>query len=555
MNRPAEHESHPALELTQPLTGADKNILTPAALAFLAELVFRFTPELDELLVARKSRQEQFDRGAVPGFDPATIDIREGSWQVAPIPAGIADRRTEITGPVTRKMVINALNSGAQVYMADFEDSTAPTWPNVIDGQVNLCDAIRRQIDFVSEDGKSYTLNDKTAVLMVRPRGLHLPERHVKMDGKPIHGVFLDFGLFLFHNHVELQKRGSRPCFYIPKLQHYTEAAWWEKVIAWSEQKLGMKHGTVRVTLLIETLPAVFQMHEILHALKDRILGLNCGRWDYIFSYIKTFRNHPERVLPDRDQVGMTVPFLANYSKLLIQTCHARGAFAMGGMAAQIPIRGDDEANARAMEKVRIDKQREATNGHDGTWVAHPGLEPLSRAEFDKVLHGPNQIARKLADFRVDAAVLITPSAGTITEAGVRKNIRVAIQYLAAWLSGNGCVPIDNLMEDAATAEISRSQLWQWLKHGAQLDDGRRLTPGWLDGLFAEIKTHLAASAPDNFSRFIIEAADLLQAMTNKPDMDEFLTLPAYAQLEEPLINSEVPATQGSVAKSTAWRR
>ena len=533
MNLPSGQGSHPELELTQPLVGADKTILTKPALAFLAELVARFTPELTDLLAAREQCQLAFDQGAVPGFDMATSAVREGDWQVAPIPADIADRRTEITGPVTRKMVINALNSGAQVYMADFEDSTAPTWSNVIDGQVNLRDAIRRQIDFSTADGKNYTLNEKTATLMVRPRGLHLPERHIKMAGQPIHGVFVDFGLFLFHNHAELLKRGSRPYFYIPKLQHYMEAAWWEKVIAWSEQQLGMEHGTVRVTLLIETLPAVFQMHEILYALKDRSLGLNCGRWDYIFSYIKTFRNHPDRVLPDRDQVGMTVPFLASYSKLLIQTCHAHGAFAMGGMAAQIPIRGDDEANARAMEKVRIDKEREATNGHDGTWVAHPGLEPLSRAEFDKVLKGPNQINRKLADFKVSATDLIAPSRGTITEAGVRKNIRVAIQYLAAWLSGNGCVPIDNLMEDAATAEISRSQLWQWLKHGAQLDDGRKITQGWLDGLFAEIKMRLASSVPDDFSRFIIEAADLLQEMTNNPEMDEFLTLPAYAQLSD----------------------
>jgi malate synthase len=540
MNPSAEHESHPQLELTEALVGEDKTILTQPALAFLAELAARFTPELTELMTAREQRQLEFDQGAVPDFDMGTREVREGAWQVAPIPAEIADRRTEITGPVTRKMVINALNSGAQVYMADFEDSTAPTWSNVIDGQVNLRDAIRRQVDFTTPEGKSYALNERTATLMVRPRGLHLPERHIKMAGRPIHGVFVDFGLFLFHNHAELLKRGSRPYFYIPKLQHYMEAAWWEKVIAWSEERLGMAHGTVRVTLLIETLPAVFQMHEILHALKDRILGLNCGRWDYIFSYIKTFRNHPDRVLPDRDQVGMTVPFLANYSKLLIQTCHAHGAFAMGGMAAQIPIRDDDEANARAMEKVRIDKEREASNGHDGTWVAHPGLEPLSRAEFDKVLKGPNQIDRKLTDFSVDAAVLVTPSTGTITEDGVRKNIRVAIQYLAAWLSGNGCVPIDNLMEDAATAEISRSQLWQWLKHGAQLDDGRAISRAWLDGLFEEVKALLVSIAPVNFSRFIIEAADLLQAMTNNPDMDEFLTLPAYEQLKEPH-KSEAP--------------
>ena len=533
MNLASEHQSQHKLELTQPLVGDTGLILTPAALQFLGELAERFTPELTELLAAREQQQMEFDQGEVPGFDMATSEVREEDWTVAPIPSEVADRRTEITGPVTRKMVINALNSGAQVYMADFEDSTAPSWHNVIDGQVNLRDAIRRQIDFTTPEGKSYALNDKTATLMVRPRGLHLPERHIRLNGKPIHGVFADFGLFLFHNHAELLKRGSRPYLYIPKLQHYMEAAWWEKVISWSEKRLGIELGTVRVTLLIETLPAVFQMHEILFALKERILGLNCGRWDYIFSYIKTFRNHPDRVLPDRDQVGMTVPFLSNYSKLLIQTCHTRGAFAMGGMAAQIPIKGDDEANAAAMEKVRIDKEREATNGHDGTWVAHPGLEPLSRAEFDKVLTGPNQIDRKLVDFKVDAADLVAPSEGTITEAGVRKNIRVAIQYLAAWLSGNGCVPIDNLMEDAATAEISRSQLWQWLRHGAKLDDGRNITQDWLDGLFVEIKTRLASSAPDHFSQFIIDAADLLLEMITKPDMDEFLTLPAYEQLSE----------------------
>ena len=525
--------SHPELELTQALVAKDDTVLTPEALRFLAELADRFTPELTELLSARKQRQLEFDQGAVPGFDPATSDIREGNWQVAPIPTEVEDRRTEITGPVSRKMVINALNSGAQVYMADFEDSTAPTWSNVVDGQLNLRDAIRRQIDFSTAEGKSYALDDKTAVLMVRPRGLHLPERHLRLAGRALHGALVDFGLFLFHNHAELLKRRSRPYLYLPKLQHYSEAAWWEKVIAWSEQRLGMEHGTVRVTVLIETLPAVFQMHEILHALRARILGLNCGRWDYIFSYIKTFRNHPERVLPDRDQIGMTVPFLASYSKLLIQTCHAHGAFAMGGMAAQIPIRGDDEANSVAMEKVRIDKQREATNGHDGTWVAHPGLEPLSRAEFDKVLTGPNQIDRKLVDFKVNADDLIAPSEGTITEAGVRKNIRVAIQYLAAWLSGNGCVPIDNLMEDAATAEIGRTQLWQWLKHGAQLDDGRQITRDWMDSVFDDVRALLVSAAPGSAGQSMTEATDLLQKMTCNSELDEFLTLPAYEQLSD----------------------
>jgi len=530
---PAMRGAHPEIELIRPLAGRQGEILTPAAMDFLARLADRFTPELRQLLTARQARQQAFDQGAVPGFDPDTANVRESDWQVAPIPAEVEDRRTEITGPVSRKMVINALNSGAQVYMADFEDSTAPAWANIIDGQLNLRDAIRRQIDFSTPEGKNYALKDRTAVLMVRPRGLHLPERHLRLAGRPLHGALVDFGLYLFHNHAELRKNGSQPYFYLPKLQHYIEAAWWEKVITWSEQELGLARGTVRVTLLIETLPAVFQMHEILYALRDRILGLNCGRWDYIFSYIKTFRNHPDRVLPDRDQVGMTVPFLANYSKLLIQTCHARGAFAMGGMAAQIPIRGDDEANAIAMEKVRIDKEREAGNGHDGTWVAHPGLEPLSRAEFDKVLKGPNQIDRKLTDFKVDVENLIAPSEGNITEAGIRKNIRVTIQYLAAWLSGNGCVPIDNLMEDAATAEIGRTQLWQWVKQGSSLDNGRAVTQDWLDGLFAEEKALLTATAPDAAVETIENATALLLDMTQNSELVEFLTLPAYEQLTD----------------------
>lgn len=508
-------------------------ILTKPALDFLTRLAKQFMPELKQLLAARQQRQLNFDQGEVPGFDPETNAIREGDWQVAAIPAEVADRRTEITGPVSRKMVINALNSGAQVYMADFEDSTSPTWGNVIEGQINLRDAIAREIDFSTEQGKSYALNEDTAILMVRPRGLHLPERHLQIDGVAIPGALVDFALYLFHNHAALKARGSQPYFYLPKLQHYKEAAWWEKVISWSEQKLGMAHGTVRVTVLIETLPAVFQMHEILHALRSRILGLNCGRWDYIFSYIKTFRNHADRVLPDRDQVGMTVPFLASYSKLLIQTCHQHGAFAMGGMAAQIPIRGDDNANQVAMEKVRLDKQREATNGHDGTWVAHPGLEPLSRAEFDKVLIGPNQIDRKLTDFEVNADDLIAPSKGTITDAGVRKNIRVAIQYLAAWLAGNGCVPIDHLMEDAATAEIGRTQLWQWLKHGSQLDNGEVITLDWLHSRFEQETQALIAASADANAAGITEAANLLRNMTAALDLVEFLTLPAYQQLKD----------------------
>ena len=530
---PAMREPGPELELTRPLAEEHQTILNSAALIFLAELTARFTPPLKQLLSARKQRQTRFDAGAVPGFDPATSGIREADWKVATIPAEVEDRRTEITGPVSRKMVINALNSGARVYMADFEDSTSPTWTNIVEGQLNLHDAVRRQIDFTSPEGKRYVLNDETAVLMVRPRGLHLPEQHLRLAGRAVHGALVDFGLFLFHNHAELLKRGSRPYFYLPKLEQHTEAAWWEEVISFSEQQLGLEQGTVRVTVLIETLPAVFQMHEILYALRDRILGLNCGRWDYIFSYIKTFRNHSDRVLPDRDQVGMTVPFLSAYSRLLIQTCHQRGAFAMGGMAAQIPIRGDDEANNIALEKVRTDKEREAANGHDGTWVAHPGLEPLSRAEFDRVMSGPNQLDRTLDDLEVSAGELIEPSEGHITEAGVRKNIRVAIQYLAAWLSGNGCVPINHLMEDAATAEIGRAQLWQWAKHGACLDDGRAITHDWLEALFEEERKPLLTSATNGQIQAVNKAAVLLQDMTRKPELVEFLTLPSYWQLSD----------------------
>lgn len=533
MKLPDTQAAETTVNFTATAVAQQGEILTTDALDFLTRLTTRFMPELKQLLAARQQRQLVFDRGAVPGFDPETKVIREGDWQVAAIPDEVADRRTEITGPVSRKMVINALNSGAQVYMADFEDSTSPTWGNVIEGQINLRDAIARQIDFSTEQGKSYALNENTAVLMVRPRGLHLPERHLQMAGVAIPGALVDFALFLFHNHAALKASGSQPYFYLPKLQHYKEAAWWEKVISWSEQDLAIDHGTVRVTVLIETLPAVFQMHEILHALRSRVLGLNCGRWDYIFSYIKTFRNHADRVLPDRDQVGMTVPFLANYSKLLIQTCHQHGAFAMGGMAAQIPIRGDDNANQVAMEKVRLDKQREAANGHDGTWVAHPGLEPLSRAEFDKVLTGPNQIDRKLTDFEVNADDLIAPSEGTITEAGVRKNIRVAIQYLSAWLAGNGCVPIDHLMEDAATAEIGRTQLWQWLKHGSQLDSGQVITLDWLHIRFEQETQALIDASADANTGGITQAANLLRNMTAAPDLVEFLTLPAYQLLKD----------------------
>jgi len=531
MSSPALQAEAPKLEIIHPDTPAFRRVLTPGAQAFLVALAERFTPRQRALLNARGVRQAEFDAGGLPDFDPTTAEIREGDWSVATIPEEVRDRRTEITGPVSRKMVINALNSGAQVYMADFEDSTSPTWHAIMDGQVNLMDAVRREIDFTTEEGKSYRLNDETAVLMVRPRGLHLPTRHLRVNGRPIPGSLVDFGLFLYHNHAALAERGKRPYFYLPKLEHFEEARYWEEVIAWSEEQLGLEANTVKVTVLIETLPAVFQMHEILHALKGRILGLNCGRWDYIFSYIKTLREHPERVLPDRGQVTMGVPFMSAYSRLLIQTCHRRGAFAMGGMAAQIPIRGDEAANEKAMAKVRADKVREAENGHDGTWVAHPGLEPLARAEFDRVMSGPNQIDRPLGDEVITREQLLEPCEGTITEEGIRANIRVSILYLAAWMDGNGCVPIDHLMEDAATAEIGRAQLWQWARHEAKTDMGGTITPAFIDELFAEEHARLLAAGMNGHTPAINKATALLREMTQQEVLEDFLTLPAYPHL------------------------
>ena len=527
----AVDERPATLRLKREPADGQEHVLTEEALDFIARMTARFRPQRDALLAERERRQAGWDAGELPDFEPATAGLREAEWRVASLPREVADRRTEITGPVTRKMVINALNSGAQVYMADFEDSTSPTWENVVDGQVNLYDAVRRQIDFTSPEGKEYRLDERTAVLMVRPRGLHLPERHAEVEGRPVPGALWDFGLFLFHNHAALAERGSRPYFYLPKLEDRAEAAWWNEVMCWAERELGLERGTVRVTVLIETLPAVFQMDEILHALRERVLGLNCGRWDYIFSYIKTFRKHPDRVLPDRDQVTMMVPFLRAYSQLLIRTCHRRGAFAMGGMAAQIPVRDDPARNERAMEKVRADKRREAGDGHDGTWVAHPGLEALARAEFDAVMDGPNQIDRPLADLAIDRDTLIAPCEGTITEEGVRGNVRVAIQYLSAWLGGNGCVPIDYLMEDAATAEIARAQLWQWSHHGARLDDGRTVSGAWLVSVFEEELAELVEAAPDAFEALLRDAASLLADMTRDEDFVPFLTLPAYDRL------------------------
>jgi len=443
------------------------------------------------------------------------------------LPADLLDRRVEITGPVDRKMIINAMNSGASCFMADFEDSNSPTWDNCVDGQVNLRDAVARTIRF--EDparGKVYALQPRTAVLLVRPRGLHLVEKHVLIDGEPAPACLFDLGLFLFHNARALVERGSGPYFYLPKLQHYREARWWDDVFFSAERALGLPAGTIKATVLIETLPAAFQMDEILYSLRAHVAGLNCGRWDYIFSTIKTMQAHPDHVLPDRSQVGMTQPFMAAYTSLVIRTCHYRGAHAMGGMAAQIPIKGDPVANEAALDKVRQDKQREVQAGHDGTWVAHPGLVPVARAIFDEHMPGPNQLYVAREDVHVTAADLLAVPTGTRSWRGVVWNARVGLQYLEAWLRGNGCVPLYDLMEDAATAEISRAQLWQQVRHGALLEDGSTVTAERVVALIREEASLLSARA-EGEDRFA-DAADIFESLVTAPTCPDFLTIPAY---------------------------
>jgi malate synthase len=500
----------------------------------LGGLGSKYRARLDDLLQAREACQKRFNAGEMPDFDPKTASIREGDWSVAPIPADLQDRRVEITGPVDRKMIINALNSGARVFMADFEDSSTPTWKNMVEGQVNLFDAARRTIELSQPDGKHYALNDDPAVLIVRPRGWHLDEKHVQADERPLPGGIFDAAVYLFNNAQTLLDQGSGPYLYLPKLEHWREAELWEDVLTDIELAAGLKPGTVKVTVLIETLPAVFQMDEILHALRRRIVGLNCGRWDYIFSYIKCFQKHPDKVLPDRAQVTMKVPFLSAYSQLLIKTCHRRGAFAMGGMAAQIPIKGDDAANEAALSKVREDKEREASNGHDGTWVAHPGLIPVAMEIFNRHLTGPNQLGVAREDVSVSAQDLVAPCTGTITEQGLRGNLNVAIRYMAAWLDGQGCVPINNLMEDAATAEIARAQVWQWVRHPAgQLEDGRDIDLGmvktWQDEELDRIRAEVGE---DVFSNGQFQAAaDLIADATLQDEFVPFLTLPGYDRL------------------------
>ena len=523
------------IEIRGALTPEFAEILTPEALEFVGMLARQFGDRREDLLRRRAERQAELDAGKRYDFLPETAFIRGSDWHVAPVPADLQDRRVEITGPVDRKMIINALNSGARVYMADFEDAHAPTWAGTIEGQLNLRDAIRRTIAFVSPEGKTYTLDEQVATLMVRPRGWHLHEKHVLVDGKPIAASLFDFGLCFFHNAHELIARGTGPYFYLPKMESHLEARLWNDVFVRAQNELGLPRGTIKATVLIETLPAAFEMDEILYELKDHSAGLNCGRWDYIFSAIKKRRRDPDFILPDRALVTMTTHFMRSYSLLLIQTCHRRQAHAMGGMAAQIPIKNDPAANEEAMARVRADKDREAGDGHDGTWVAHPGLVALAREAFDKVMPGPNQIARTRADVHVTAADLLAVPEGPITEAGLRTNLRVGVQYLEAWLGGLGCVPLYNLMEDAATAEISRAQIWQWIRHPrGVLADGRKVTVELCRQMLGEelekIRGLLGAAVYD--ARHFKLASELFDRITTAEEFVDFLTLPAYEYLE-----------------------
>lgn len=517
------------ITITAPITAEYQSILTPEVQAFVAKLSEKFTARKDELLKKRVEKQKWLDAGNLPDFLPETKHIREDSgWKVAPIPKPLQDRRVEITGPVERKMIINALNSGAKVFMADFEDSLTPTWQSIMDGQANLRDYVDSTIAYTSPEGKEYKLNDTIATLIVRPRGWHLLEKHVLLNGKPIAGAFLDFGVYFYLNAKKLLARELAPYFYLPKLESHEEAALWADIFSFSEEKLGLSKGTIKATVLIETINAAFEMDEILYALKDYCVGLNCGRWDYIFSFIKKFSKRTDFVLPDRAAVTMTTHFLRSYSLLLIQTTHKRGAFAMGGMSAFIPVKNDEAANEKAFAMVRADKEREAGDGHDGTWVAHPALVPVAMEVFNRLMPSSNQVTLKRPDVNVTAADLLAIPEGEITEAGLRNNISVSVQYLASWLSGVGCVPIFNLMEDAATAEIARSQIWQWIHHDkGTLSDGRAVTIPLFEKLLSEEMEKLPQSdLPYE------QAAKMLSDLVSQKEFAEFLTLSGYEQLD-----------------------
>ena len=533
------------VQVRGPVEGRARDVLTPDALEFVERLERAFGGRRRELLAKRATRQERFDAGELPDFLPDTADVREGAWKVAPVPADLQDRRVEITGPVERKMIINALNSGARVFMADFEDACSPTWENVVQGQVNLVDAIERTIDHRNPDGKLYRLDDEVATLLVRPRGWHLEERHVHVDGRPASAGLVDLGLYLYHNHARLRARGTGPYFYLPKLESHLEARLWNDVFVEAERVLGLKVGTIKATVLVETILAAFEMEEILHELREHSAGLNAGRWDYLFSIIKKFRNRPDMVLPERAALTMDVPFMRAYCDLLVRTCHRRGAHAMGGMAAFIPSRRDESINALALKRVREDKEREATQGFDGTWVAHPNLVRVAAEVFDRHLgERPNQVDRLREDVRVTAAELLdlrVPGAA-VTEAGLRTNVGVGVQYLESWLRGNGAVAIHNLMEDAATAEISRSQVWQWVRHGALLGESPTHTAhergaGLPDGrpvtreLVRRVLEEEVARLPTDGGR-LKEAAELFDHVALAEPYVEFLTIPAYARLD-----------------------
>ncbi len=519
----------PEVEFRAPVGERYAEILTPEAVDFAMNLQRKFNARRKELLALRVQRQARLDAGERPDFLPETKAIRDADWTVAPLPADLLDRRVEITGPVERKMVINALNSGAKVFMADFEDSTTPTWGNVIEGQINLRDAVRRTITFSDPGtGKNYKLADKPAILFVRARGWHLEERHVFVDGEPMSGSLFDFALYFFHNAKELLSRGSGPYFYLPKMESHLEARLWNDVFVEAEARLGIAPGLIKATVLIETILATFEMDEILYELRDHSAGLNCGRWDYIFSFIKKLAADTSIILPDRSQITMTTHFMRSYSKLCIKTCHKRQVSAMGGMSALIPIKNDPEANEKAIAGVRADKEREASDGHDGTWVAHPALVPVALEVFNRLMPQPNQIDKQLPDYNPTAADLLEVPSGTITEAGLKQNIAVGLGYLEAWLRGIGCVPLFNLMEDAATAEISRAQLWQWVHHGARLDDGRVVTTELCDTYIdGELDKARQAVDPTRYKAYE-EAAGLIRDLIRSSRFGDFLTLPAY---------------------------
>ncbi len=533
----SREQAGPRIEVAGPWVERSEEVLTPLALQLLASLHRRFNPRRRELLAARERRQAELDAGALPEFLSGSAALAAGrraaDWRIAPVPGDLRDRRVEITGPVDRKMIINALNAPVQAFMADFEDSCSPTWDNVVSGQINLKDAIGGMISFSDpHTGRVYRLAERAATLIVRPRGWHLHEKHVRIGGEPVSGALFDFALFMANNHAALARRGTGPYFYLPKLESHLEARLWNDVFVAAQDALGMQRGTIKATVLIETILAAFEMDEILYELREHCAGLNCGRWDYIFSFIKKFRNRADLLLPDRVAVTMDRHFLKSYVDLMVKTCHRRGAHAMGGMAAQIPVR-DLGANDEAMARVRADKLREAQAGHDGTWIAHPGLAAIAREPFDAVMRGPNQLAVTRAEVVVSAADLLRAPAGEITEAGLRGCIRIGVQYIEAWLRGHGCVPLYNLMEDAATAEICRAQLWQWIRHGARTNDGKLVTEERFDRLLThELDRIHDEVGPARLAGGVFPtAARLFAQMIKKDTFDEFLTLPAYEHL------------------------